>query len=53
MEILRMSEADAAEILGSIADYPIGRRFLAIPADDGAAGGQELRVHLVDAGDAD
>jgi len=48
MEILRTSDADAAELLAGIADYPDGSRFVTI-----AAGGdtdQELRVHLVDTG---
>jgi len=51
MQILRTSEADAAQILGSIADYPSGSRLLTIPAANEADDGQDLRVHLVDAGD--
>ena len=50
MEILRTSEADAAEILRGINDYPNGSRFVTVPAGD--SDGQDLRVHLVDAGDA-
>ncbi len=49
MEILRTTEAVAAEILDGIADYPTGSRFVTIPAGDV----QDLRMHLVDAGDAD
>ena len=48
MEILRTSDADAAEILAGIADYPDGSRFVTIPA--GGDTDQELRVHLVDTG---
>lgn len=44
MKILSTAD-DAAD---QIADYPTQRRYVAIPAGDG----QELRVHLVDAGDA-
>ena len=51
MEILRISEADAADILRGIDDYPSGSRFVEVAAGDDA--GQRLRVHLVDAGDAD
>lgn len=43
MKILSTAD-DAAD---QIADYPTERRYLAIPAGDG----QDLRVHLVDAGD--
>ena len=49
MEILRTSDADAAEILAGIADYPDGSRFVTIPP--AVTRDQELRVHLVDAGD--
>ena len=52
MEILRTSEADAAEILGGIADYPSGSRVVTIAAGDGADD-QELRVHMVDSGSVD
>lgn len=48
MQILRTSDAEANEIIATIADYPAGRRFVTIPAGDG----QELRVHLVDTGEA-
>ena len=51
MEILRASEADAAEILASIADYPRGSRFVTVPAGADEDAGQDLRVHLVDAGE--
>lgn len=53
MEILRTSEADAAEIRGGIADYPSGSRFVTIPAGDGADDDQTLRVHLIDSHSVD
>ena len=43
MEILRAPEGAT----DGLADYPTERRFVEIPAGDG----QQLRVHLVDAGD--
>lgn len=43
MEILRAPEGAA----DGLADYPTERRFVEIPAGDG----QQLRVHVVDAGD--
>ncbi len=52
MEILRTSEAEAAKILGGIADYPSGSRFVSIPADSDQADGPNLNVHLVESGDA-
>ena len=58
MEILRTSEADAAEIRGGIADYPSGSRFVTIPAGDGAdatkscASTSMVDSDSVDAGDA-
>ena len=52
MEILRTSEAVAAEILGGITDYPTGSRFITIPAA-AEPDGQDLRVHLVDSGGID
>lgn len=51
MDILCTSEADAAKILGGVADYPSGSRFVSIPAGDDA--GQDLRVHMVDSGSID
>ena len=53
MNILRTSEADATEILNSIADYPSGSRFVSIPAGDGADDGRDLRVHMVDSDSVD
>ncbi len=51
MELLRTSDADAAEIMGGIANAPTGSRFVTVPAGDSE--GHDLRVHLVDAGDAE
>jgi haloalkane dehalogenase len=49
MRFLRTPEQQAGEILAGIAGYPAGSRFVSIPSGDG----QDLRVHLVDAGPAD
>jgi haloalkane dehalogenase len=49
MRFLRTPEQHAGEILAGIAGYPAGSRFVSIPSGDG----QDLRVHLVDAGPAD
>ncbi len=45
MQVLRTPD----DAIDDLADYPDQRRYVEIPAGDG----QNLRVHLVDAGDAD